>query len=272
MKQSPLRKKKRFHFHSFFKLLHQAVFKYSNSNNPTKRAIDQLVENTKLICFDEFHVYDIGDAMLITQLFKILFERHIAIITTSNYSPDTLLSNPLYHQRFIPTITLLKKHMHVLNITGEIDFRTLPQIIKQGFSSGYYIFPATIAQRNKHKLPLYTNKTQIILIANHQLNPVYYANKQVLFNFQDICEQNTSGSDYLTLSEQFNTWIIDNVPILNTTSTSAQQRFINLIDILYDQNKCLYLLTSYSLEQLLTNSSIDDMERTRSRLTQLQKC
>lgn len=268
----PIKEKKRFHFHRFFKLLHQKIFQYTQHTNPTKEAIDDLLGNSTLVCFDELHVHDIGDAMLITQLFKILFERNIAIITTSNYEPDSLLSNPLYHERFIPAITLLKKHMHIINIAGEIDFRSLPQKNKQGFTAGYYVYPATQEQRQALGIPTYTDKTQPIQLTNRQLYPTSYTNKQIIFNFENICEQETSTNDYLTLIEQFDDWIIDNVPLIKTTSLGAQQRFINLVDILYDQNKCLYLLSQYSLDQLLAEAAIGDMARTYSRLNQLQKC
>ncbi len=268
----PIKEKKRFHFHNFFKLLHQKIFQYSQHTSATKKAIDELLENTKLICFDEFHVHDIGDAMLITQLFTILFERNIAIITTSNYEPDNLLSNPLYHKRFIPAINLLKKHMQIINITGEIDFRTLPQKNKQGFTAGYYAYPATQEKRQTLNLPAYNEKVQPIQVTNRQLYPASYSNNQIIFNFENICEQKTSSNDYLTLADQFDYWVLDSVPLIKTTSIGAQQLFINLIDILYDQNKCLYLLSQYPLDQLLMDAAIGDMARTHSRLNQLQKC
>ncbi|MFD1260617.1 cell division protein ZapE [Entomomonas asaccharolytica] len=268
----PITEKKRFHFHSFFRQLHQKIFQYSTHKDSLNQALDELLEHCKLLCFDEFHVHDIGDAMLMSQLFKALFERKIAVITTSNYSPRELLPNPLYHERFLPAIKLIEKHMTIINIAGETDYRTLPQAKKQGFTAGYYITPASIEQRQQLSLPEYNAQTISLQVGNRTLAPVYYSDNTILFNFEDICEGNTASMDYLILTETFNTWIIDNVPLLNKTSIGAQQRFINLIDILYDQNKCLYLLAHYSLQQTLANAAISDMVRTQSRLNQLQKC
>lgn len=268
----PIAEKKRFHFHSFFRLLHQQIFAHAQQKDSIKHALDDLLENCRLVCFDEFHVHDIADAMLITSLFKALFSRKIAIITTSNYAPAKLLPNPLYHERFLPAIKLIEKHMTIIPITGETDYRTLPQLNKQGFTAGYYITPASLQQRQQLSLPSYNEQTTTIAVGNRNLNPVQYTDNCILFNFQDICEGHTAGMDYLILAEHFDTWIIDNVPLLSKTSLGAQQRFINLIDILYDQNKCLYLLAQFPLTETLANTAIGDMARTQSRLKQLQKC
>lgn len=268
----PIKEKKRFHFHTFFKQLHQHIFQYSSHPDSMKMSLDLLLEDCKLVCFDEFHVHDMADAMLIMRLFIELFDRKIALVTTSNYSPQELLPNPLYHERFLPAIQMIEKHMMLIAIAGEIDYRTLPQTHKQGFTAGYYIYPATPSQRQALNLPNYTTETTTIKVANRILNPVFYNDQMITFNFRDLCESNTAVMDYLTLTEQFDTWIIDNLSPLSTTTIGAQQRFINLIDILYDQNKCLYLLAHQSLNETLANTAIGDMERTKSRLSQLQKC
>ena len=269
---SSISQKKRFHFHSFFKQLHQAIYKHSQQKNSIDLALNELIGDSRLICFDEFHVHDIGDAMLIKPLFNALFKRKIALITTSNYAPDNLLSDPLYHDRFLPAINLIKERMNIINIDGNVDYRTLPTTHRQGFTAGYFVTPGTLKQRHKLNLPHYTQNTITLKIGNQHLTPTQHTENQITFNFEALCESNTSSNDYLTLAEQFDTWIIDNTPALSQTSIGAQQRFINLIDILYDQNKCLYLITQSTLEELLANTIIGDMTRTYSRLNQLQKC
>lgn len=268
----PIAQKKRFHFHSFFRQLHQKIFTYTGHHDSLESSLEDLLADCKLLCFDEFHIHDIGDAMLILRLFKALFKRNIALVTTSNYSPNELLPNPLYHERFLPAIKLIEKNMIIIEIAGQTDYRTLPQVIKQGFTAGWYIAPTTLEQRQQLKLPMYTTQTLDIKVANRILNPTHYDENSITFNFEDLCEQTTAVMDYLILAEQFDIWIIDNIPLLNKATIAAQQRFINLIDILYDQNKCLYLLAKYPLEETLANTSIGDMARTRSRLNQLQKC
>lgn len=268
----PIKEKKRFHFHTFFKQLHHHIFQYASHQDSMKISLDILLEDCKLVCFDEFHVHDITNAMLIMRLFIELFNRKIALVTTSNYPPQGLLPNPLYHERFLPAIKLIEKHMTLIAIAGEIDYRTLPQANKQGFTTGYYIYPATSSQRQTLNLSNYTAETTTIKVINRILNPVFYNEQAIAFNFPDLCEGNTAVMDYLTLTEQFDTWIIDDLPPLSTTTIGAQQRFINLIDILYDQNKCLYLLAHKSLAETLANAAIGDIVRTQSRLSQLQKC
>ncbi|MGW0248252.1 cell division protein ZapE [Nocardia goodfellowii] len=129
-------RKRRFHFHDFFALLHAAAHEFRSID----KGIDRLLGGARLVCFDEFHVHDIGDAMLIARLLDALFARHIVLVVTSNYPPGDLLPNPLFHDRFEPTIARIVQHLDVLSVDGAIDYRTrATHDRRQGFASGHYV-------------------------------------------------------------------------------------------------------------------------------------
>ena len=136
---------RRTHFHAFFRRLHDGMFR--RQGRCLGGALDELLGDCRLLCFDEFHVHDIGDAMLITRLFRELFGRKITLVCTSNYAPRQLLPNPLYHERFLPAIRLIETRMEVLEVTGARDYRTISprQEIASGYASGGYCWPASCA-------------------------------------------------------------------------------------------------------------------------------
>ncbi|MDH0302068.1 MULTISPECIES: cell division protein ZapE [unclassified Pseudomonas] len=212
----PTPSKRRLHFHDFFARLHQGMHQHRALDDALGTTLDELLGDCRVLCFDEFHVHDIGDAMLLTRLFDALFTRGVLLLLTSNYAPEGLLPNPLYHERFLPVIRLLNSHMQVLELGGDTD------------------------------------------------------GPQVMFGFHDLCEQATAVIDYLVLAERFERWIIDGLDDLAECSLAAQQRFVNLIDVLYDQDRELVLLGRRPLAQSL-GGALADLMRTRSRLGQLHQ-
>lgn len=265
----PLAEKRRLHFHDFFAQLHAGMFRYGHAIDPLARTLDELLDNCRVLCFDEFHVHDIGDAMLITRLFKALFERGILLVVTSNYPPEGLLPNPLYHERFLPVIELIHARMQVLEVGGGTDYRSLVQARpQQRFSRGCYVWPGTATQRAHLQLPPADLAPLPVGVGNRQLHARLIEADRVHFHFADLCEEPTAVIDYLALCKCFEHWSIDHLPILDGCSSAVQQRFINLIDVLYDQDKTLTLVGERPLAESLAGSVIDLM-RTRSRLGQL---
>lgn len=138
----------------FFARLHLGMFAHQAADDALGVTLDTLLAGCRVLCFDEFHVHDIGDAMLITRLFKALFERGVLVLVTSNYPPEGLLPNPLYHERFKPVIDLIAARMDVLEVNSPKDFRSLPQAhATQRFTTGHYLWPGTAAQRAALGLP-----------------------------------------------------------------------------------------------------------------------
>ncbi|WRH90730.1 cell division protein ZapE [Pseudomonas fluorescens] len=267
----PITQKRRLHFHQFFAQLHQGMFSHREQDDALEVTLDELLEDFRVLCFDEFHVHDIGDAMLITRLFKALFKRRILLLVTSNYAPDGLLPNPLYHARFKPVIELINTHMQVMEVGGPHDYRSHTRhSAQQLFTQGHYVWPATPAQRATLQLPPADAPAVALTVGTRQIRARWCKERSVGFTFNDLCEQPTAVMDYLELCRHFDRWIIDDLPELGECPIAAQQRFINLIDVLYDQDKHLTLLGRLPLRESLDGYAID-LARTRSRLGQLQE-
>ena len=263
-------RKRRVHFHDFFQQLHEGMFRHQSAPDAMAVTLQALLADCQLLCFDEFHVHDIGDAMLISRLFQALFERGIILVITSNYPPEGLLPNPLYHQRFLPVIHLIRDRMHVLELDGDVDFRTQAHAgSQQRFTTGRYVWPGTAAQREALHLPSAEVPAVALTVGKRQLQARVVSERTVGFHFTDLCERPTAVMDYLALCHSFDDWIIDGLPLLEECSIAVQQRFINLIDVLYDQDKRLSVISLFPLQDALTAQAVDLM-RTRSRLGQLK--
>ena len=267
----PQAHKRRLHFHDFFARLHQGMFAHRHQDDALACTLDQLLDECQVLCFDEFHVHDIGDAMLITRLFQALFARRIFLLVTSNYAPEGLLPNPLYHQRFEPVIRLINSRMQVLEVGGEQDYRSLPtHASQQRFTQGHYLWPGSLAQRQALGVPPASETPVKIPVGKREVAAWFSQQDTVGFDFAELCEQPTAVIDYLELAQRYEHWIIDGLPRLEDCSIAAQQRFINLVDVLYDQDKHLVLIGAEPLEQSLAGRAAD-LARTRSRLGQLRQ-
>nr|WP_238935281.1 cell division protein ZapE [Pseudomonas typographi] len=265
----PIAAKRRVHFHVFFNQLHQGMFRHRESRDALGATLNELLQGCRLLCFDEFHVHDIGDAMLMTRLFKALFERGVLLIVTSNYPPLGLLPNPLYHERFLPVIRLINSDMQVQEVGGEQDYRALPSVGSgQRFTQGRYVWPGDAAQRQALGVPA-SGPGQVLQVGQRRLRVQAASQGFVRFTFSELFEQATAVMDYLALCDTYDDWTIDQLPLLDDCTVAVQQRFINLVDVLYDQDKRLTLISAYPLAQALQAKAIDLM-RSQSRLSQLQ--
>ncbi|MDF9617650.1 cell division protein ZapE [Pseudomonas entomophila] len=265
----PTPAKRRLHFHDFFARLHQGMHRHRALDDALGATLDVLLGDCRVLCFDEFHVHDIGDAMLLTRLFSALFQRGVLLLVTSNYAPEGLLPNPLYHERFLPVIRLINSRMQVLEVGGATDFRSLPANREhQRFTRGHYVWPGTPEQRQALALP--TTSPCVLDINKRPLRVLACEDRQVMFAFDDLCEQPTAVIDYLALAERYEHWIIDGLDDLAECSLAAQQRFVNLVDVLYDQDRQVTVISQRPLEQSL-GGALTDLMRTRSRLGQLHR-
>ncbi|MFK0311130.1 cell division protein ZapE [Pseudomonas sp. NPDC090233] len=261
--------KQRLHFHDFFARLHQGMHRHRLLDDALGATLDELLGDCQVLCFDEFHVHDIGDAMLLTRLFTALFARGIFVLVTSNYAPEGLLPNPLYHERFLPVIRLINGRMEVLEVGGDTDFRSLPANREhQRFTQGHYVWPGDAAQRLALNVPAAQPVT--LEVNKRMLRTLGISDRQVMFAFDDLCEQPTAVIDYLQLAQQYDTWVIDGLDDLSECSLAAQQRFVNLVDVLYDQDRQVTVIGRKPLEESL-GGAIADLMRTRSRLGQLHQ-
>lgn len=224
--------KRRVHFHSFFRDLHASYFRNGFSIDA---AIDDELGDLDLLCFDEFHVHDIGDGRLISRMLDALFERGISLVVTSNYAPDGLMPNPLFHDAFAPTITVLEKRLHVIHVDGPVDYRT------QGPSTSRFSTGTWTTEQASGGL-----------------------------TFEELCRRPLSNGDYLTLVDKTQNLTIIEVPPLASVDAEAVQRFSNLVDILYDRDIVTTFHATVGLREMTDGCVGRDIERVRSRLGELQ--
>ncbi|KZF10361.1 MAG: cell division protein ZapE [Rhodococcus sp. (in: high G+C Gram-positive bacteria)] len=225
--------KKRVHFHSFFRDLHASYFGHGFS---LEKALDELLGTIELLCFDEFHVHDIGDARLISRMVESLFARKIALVTTSNYPPDGLLPNPLFHDAFIPTIELLTERMQVVLVDGPVDYRTLAGA-RTHFAAGTWSV----------------------------------AGEEDGITFAELCDTPKSTGDYLAMIENRRVLTITDIPQLKDASRDAVQRFSNLVDVLSDGDVRTDFHSSTPLDAFADGCVGLDIDRIVSRLDQLRR-
>ncbi len=266
----PIEHKRRVHFHAFLQELQARMRPYAGQPDPLVLALKALAQEVRLLCIDEFHVHDIGDAMLLRRLLDVLVDEGVGLVATSNYPPEGLCPNPLYRERFVPAIRVIEKRFTVLSLDAGTDYRERP-----GYHWGAFIWPEA---RSPHAIPdqlgLLKEGTQarVIEVNHHPMRVLGEHEASVWLCFDDLCRQPHSTADYLWLMARFPKIGMSGVPPLADQPTDACQRFINFVDIAYDQGVELLLGSEVDLEALCTGSPHQDFARTRSRLRQLTPC
>ncbi|SQI34154.1 ATPase [Rhodococcus coprophilus] len=263
----PTDRKKRIHFHEFFRDLHLAIRRHRSN---LSAALDELLSDVDLLCFDEFHVHDPADGKFIARLVPALLERRIRVVLTSNYPPWSLLPNPLFHDDFLPTIELIESSLTVVAIDGALDYRTTSRH-EGGFAAGWWVTPGTAEQRAHLGLcPPDHGERTILVPAGHAVHARRVTEHSVWFDFGDLCGTTTAPADYLALATSHREWVIDEVPDLRTAGREAAQRFANLVDVLYDQDVTPVFLAATPVADLIAGARLRlDIARIASRLGQL---
>lgn len=262
--EAPIRGKLRMHFHDFFDQLHRSIARHRSSSGSSSvdAAVGELLDGCRLLCFDEFHVHDPGDAGLITHLLRALHTRRITLVTTSNYRPADLLPNPLYHHLFLPAIEVIEAHQEVVALAGPADYRTTN---RQGrFAGGTWQWPHPDGEIP----PPGKEERTTLRINGRDLRALAMRDRLVWFDFAELCATATSTRDYLAVAEQFDTWVISGVPKLADCSPDTRQRFANVVDVLCDKDITAHVLAHHSIADTLANGT--DVERTASRLALLR--
>lgn len=264
----------RTHFHRFMQEVHSQLRGLQGVANPLERVADNLVAKYKLLCFDEFFVMEIGDAMILAGLLDAMFKRDIVLVTTSNIDPDGLYDNGLQRTRFLPAIALLKTHLEVVHIDAGADYRlrTLSQ------ATLYYHPSNADTQLRLHdsfrQLAPDTANVQEncdIEILNRGLRARLCADDVVWFEFAQLCDGPRSAYDYVEVAKLFHALILSDVPQMSDATRDQVRRFINLVDELYDRRVKLIIAASVPIESLYTGSQLAfEFERTRSRLIEMQ--
>ncbi|MEM7400627.1 MAG: cell division protein ZapE [Pseudomonadota bacterium] len=264
--------KLRLHFHRFMDQAHSMLKNYRDQPDPLKLVAKEFSSKAKVLCFDEFFVNDIGDAMILAGLLEGLFENNVALIATSNVEPTLLYKDGLQRERFLPTIELLQKHTKVIHLEGETDHRF--EFLQK---NDLYNSPIDVDSHDwlEHRfLSLATERSneswEILKINGRAIRSIRHAEGIAWFDFQELCDTPRNASDYIAVAKEFNTVLLSHVPIFNGKDDQAR-RFITLIDEFYDRNVKLILSAETTPDKLYLGSRLQsEFERTISRLTEMQ--
>lgn len=265
-------KKKRLHFNHWMQNIHQSLRDFQGQKNPLQKVASAIASEYTVICFDEFFVEDIADAMILCGLFTQLFKLGITLISTSNILPQHLYQGGLQRELFLPAIDCLMKHATVLNLDSGIDYRQLVQANNQNY---FYPLPkATIDLGNHFKQSASQHviyNTEIIL-ENRLVKAQAVDKSAVWFNFFSICGDGRGVSDYIALARGFDVIYISDMPILTTQYESEARRFIAMIDEFYDEDKQIIIAADAYFNDIYQGEKLKfKFERTKSRLHEMQQ-
>ncbi|QCQ89951.1 cell division protein ZapE [Rhodococcus sp. SGAir0479] len=265
----PTNDKVRLHFHEFFRALHTNLVR---SRYDFPAAVDALLRRARVVCFDEFHVQDIGDARLLERLLPRLLDLGITVVATSNHPPDALLPDPLFHDAFVPTIALIERTMTVVSMDGDTDYRTTTTRHDSGFASGSWVVAGSPQQLRAIGLTRPgAHERRSLTPAGHPVNALRADSDCLWFTFDDLCGAATAPADYLSLARLHRSWVVSDVPGPDAVGREAAQRFVNLVDVLYDQDVTVTFLAHGDRDFLLGKDCPPaDLARLGSRLRRLR--
>ncbi len=263
----------RTHFHRFMREVHEQLTELRGEKNPLETVAARLRNRAEVLCFDEFFVSDITDAMILGGLLRALFARGTVLVATSNIHPDDLYKDGLQRDRFKPAIALMHEHMDILEIDSGADYRL-----------------RTLERANLCYVPLGAPADQALeryfreLVRSHEvtenaqlqvegrsMQARYAAEDTCWFEFAELCEGPRSQRDYLVIASEYHTVLLSNVPVMGPAREDAARRFINLIDVLYDRRVKLILSCADRLEHIYQGQRlVFEFRRTLSRLQEMQ--
>ena len=267
----PFKDRRRIHFQRFMKEVHGILKTLPKVPDPMPIVAKRFADTARLICLDEFHVDDVADAMLLAGLLHGLQEEGVVLVYTSNIEPDELYLNGLQRQRFLPAIELIKNSNQVVHLDSPTDYRLSSGISTQGFymhdnEKTVEMFKEIIAQKAQGDL----RWSESITINQRALNTVAYSQNIIWLSFTELCGSPKSYYDYLVISEQYKTIMLSNIPEMNSGMDDVANRFIQLIDALYDQGNELIVSAAVALPQLYRGQRLAfPFQRTQSRLTEM---
>ncbi len=267
----PLARKTRLHFHEFMREVHRELQDLKGTVNPLEELGRRIARRFRLICFDEFHVADVTDAMILHRLLEALFANRVSIVTTSNFHPDGLYPNGLHRDRILPAIELLKSRLELVNVDAGTDYRrsTLQRIEMWHCPLGAAAEAAL--ERAFEQLAEARDEEPVLQIEHRSVRAVRRAGGVVWFDFRTLCGGPRSQNDYLEIASRFHTVLLSNVPQMAPRMASEARRFTWLVDVLYDRRVKLVLSAAVPPEQLYTEGPLaHEFPRTVSRLHEMQ--
>ena len=270
----PFDKKIRLHFHRFMRRVHEDLKRLQGEKNPLTIVAANIANEARVICFDEFFVSDIADAMLLGKLFELLFSLNVVLVATSNVEPDNLYLNGLQRKQFLPAIKSLKKNTKIFNVDSGIDYR-----LRSLEKAELYHHPLD-ASANSFLIeafnlfcPLQENilLDLSIEIEGRNVKFIRQGKDVIWFHFDSICSSPRSQNDYIQLSREFHAVLISGVPRMGKNNEDQARRFINLVDEFYDRSVKVVLSAEVELVSLYVDGVLNfEFQRTKSRLLEMQ--
>src|SRR5690554_3071883 len=270
----PFEDKLRTHFHRFMKRVHEELRRLAGEKNPLTTIARRFAGEYRVICFDEFFVSDITDAMILGGLFEELFKNGVTLVATSNIVPDGLYKDGLQRARFLPAIALLKQHTEIVNVDSGIDYRL--RALEQ---AELYHWPldeeAEVSLDRSFRSLLTENSTvrenEDLIIENRPIRARKVANDIAWFDFRALCDGPRSQNDYIELGKIFEAVLLSNVEQMDSHKEDMARRFINLVDEFYDRNVKLIMSAEVELKDLYVGGRLEfEFQRTLSRLLEMQ--
>jgi cell division protein ZapE len=268
----PFDDKLRFHFHRLMYRVHNHLAQLKHRRDPLEIVAEDLACRARVICFDEFFVSDIADAMLLGKLMSGLFKRGVSLVATSNIPPDKLYSDGLQREQFLPAIDLIKRHTEIVHVGGDTDYRL--RVLEQA-----EIYHAPLDAAATNNLDTYFRciahdagtSGQEIEILGRSINTRKRADGIAWFDFAALCAGPRSQDDYIEIARCFQTVILSDVPLLDHEKENEARRFIALVDEFYDRKVKLIVSAATGIDNLYAGVRLTgEFERTRSRLREMQ--
>ena len=265
--------KQRLHFNEFMISFHDFVFKNKgiNHENIIDKFVNKLSKKYQLIYFDEFQVTNIADAMILGNLFKKIFDKNIKILFSSNIKINDLYKDGLQRDQFLPFIKIIKNKCYQKNLIIEEDYRKSQNKRNERFF--YPLNEKTNFKVNKYFRKITKNltlKEKVLTIKGRKFIIKNYFDGIARFNFKDLCAKNIGAEDYIKIAEKCDLIIIENIPNFNNVNSNQQQRFITLIDIIYEKSIPLMITSQSKLDSLSSSDNLkQSFKRTISRLYEL---
>jgi cell division protein ZapE len=267
----PLRRKTRLHFHEFMREVHRELRELQGTVNPLDELGARIARRYKLICFDEFHVADVTDAMILHRLLDALFKAGVGFVTTSNFHPDGLYPDGLHRDRILPAIELLKSRLEVLSVDNGTDYRQRTLTHIQLYHCPLGPVADAAMERTFGELAEMADQDPVMHIESREIGAVRRAGGVIWFDFRTLCGGPRSQNDYLEIATQFHTLLLSNVPQMAVRQASEARRFTWLIDVLYDRRVKLVMSAAVPPEQLYLEGPMShEFPRTVSRLGEMQ--
>ena len=264
-------RKTRLHFHEFMRGVHSELDELKGIADPLDEVAKRIAKRYRLICFDEFHISDIADAMILYRLLSALFDNGVTFVMTSNYKPDDLYPNGLHRDRLLPAIELLNLRLDVINVDAGTDYRRRTMESLQTYLTPLDEASDSALKAYFSKIAEVSEDSPVLEIEARQIRAIKRAGGVIWFDFPTLCGGPRSQNDYLEIANQFHTVILSGVPKMSMGMASEARRFTWLIDVLYDHKVKMIMSAAVSPEELYIEGAMaNEFFRTVSRIVEMQ--